>query len=146
MLFPSSSIQPGRDTTPENLWEMFYKLFYYYAFSEIIIVREDVDRRCWYPVFEQGPLPLVHCCPPLLAYHRCCRLPRCSLQPPHAGCFVQTFQKQFISLFNLIHPSRVHTYFHHRAGEGSGDARRLERLPADQLVPGHSLLHGALMA
>ena len=26
---------------------------------------------------------------------------------------MQSFQKQFISLFNLIHPSRVHTYFHH---------------------------------
>ena len=31
-------------------------------FSEIIIVQEDVDRRCWCPVFEHEPGPLlVHC-------------------------------------------------------------------------------------
>ena len=42
--------------------QMFYKLFYYYAFSEIIIVQKDVDRRCWCPVFEHEPGPLlVHC-------------------------------------------------------------------------------------
>lgn len=29
------------------------------------------------------------------------------------GAKLKVFQKQFISLFNLIHPNRVHTYFHH---------------------------------
>ena len=88
-------------------------------------------------------LSKVHChwsavVHPLRAYHHCCRLPRCSRPTLGVSCKLSKSNLSVCSI--LFTPAEFIHIFITGAREGSGDARRLERLPADQLVPSLALL------